>query len=153
MRLESKKGRVRHYFAKTLALVWYCWVYGCYLATPAVILTQYVWGEMGIGGIPESEGIKAVGQWSPWVAVGIPFLAAVVNRVFLESGEGRPKVLLHRVDVDRCGHEAYRRTVSVPKKREKQGWRRCCRWFLSLHLWLIIRCRWEDFKAWWKDPL
>ena len=152
-RLESKRGRVRHCFAKTLALAWYCWAYACYLVAPAAILSQYVRNEMRMDGIPESEGIKAVGQWSPWVAVGILFLVAVVNRAFSESGDGRPRVLLHSVDVDGCRHEACRRTVSVPEKREKQGWRRYCRWFLSLHLWPVIRCRWEDFKAWWKDPL
>ena len=140
-RLESKKGRVRHYFAKTLALAWYFWAYTCYLATPAVLLRNYVMSEMCIGGVPESESIKAIGQWSPWVAVGIPFLAAVVNRVLSVSGEGRPRVFLHRVDMDECGHEACRRTAFVPEKREKRGWRRYYRWFLSLHLWPVVRCR------------
>ena len=152
-RLESKRGRVRYYFAKTVALVWYFWAYACYLATPALVLTQYVMSEMSMGGIPESESIKAVGQWSPWVAVGIPFLAAVVNRVFLASEGDRPRVFLRGVGVGGCGHEACGRTVSVPEKTEKQGWRKCCQWFLSLQLWPVIRCRWEDFKTWWKDPL
>jgi hypothetical protein len=151
--LESKRGRVRHYFAKTVALAWYFWAYACYLATPAVILRQYVMSEIWMSGIPETESIKAVGQWSPWVVVGIPFLAAVVNRVFSAGGRERPRVFLRRVDVDGCGHEACGRTVSVPEKGEKQGWRKYCRWLLSLHLWPVICCRWEDFKAWWKDPL
>ena len=75
-------SKTRRTITKTFALAWYCWGCLAYPTWTALLLYLIVYIESNLSGLPESELPRAVGQWPPWVGVGLAVTAGLANRAW-----------------------------------------------------------------------
>lgn len=120
-------------------MLWYAWALLGYAAWPTYLIYVVVTYERAATrlDIPEAEGIDAVGQWSPWVVVGLTLLASIVDKARQKRVESlRP----------RASHD-----ISSSEIDSRPWWM-----FGAIQVWLYVqlaRRDWDDFRKWWEDPV
>lgn len=71
--------------AKTVATVWYFTAIFSYPLLVCIVMFFIYKAESAMDWVPESETKKAVGQWSPWMALLLALTAATFRRIFHKS--------------------------------------------------------------------
>jgi hypothetical protein len=143
-------------FSRAVSLMAYCF----FLLAPAVIsilVTNLVilsWMEKALDDLPEQDSITSVGQWAPWISVGVAILISFKTRFFpsprdkQSSEEGA--LLLHELE------QAQRDTgasIELPPVLE-----RVHHWLLHrapplAHGYLQILGSYTETIIWWNNPL
>jgi hypothetical protein len=126
--LEPDISRKNYLTAKYVAICWYFWANLCYIFWIPAAISDLVKAESVLSGIPESESLRAVGQWSSWLTVCLALVAAILNRIF------DPEWRAHERDADGIG---------AAEPRPEGGWWQVASW--------IIR-EWKDLKYGWRHP-
>jgi hypothetical protein len=128
--LEPDISRKNYLAAKYVAICWYFWANLCYIFWIPVAISDLVRGERILSGIPESESLRAVGQWSSWLTVCLALVVAILNRIF----DPEFRRMAHKRDAD---------GIRTAEPRPEGGWWQVTSW--------IIR-EWKDLKYWWRHP-
>jgi hypothetical protein len=69
--------RVRRFFAKSTAAVYYVHALFSLILTPFLFLGTIAFGELFLGTIGSSERSDAVESWGPWAVAGFALLATI----------------------------------------------------------------------------
>jgi hypothetical protein len=131
--------------AKMIALAWYCWAQFAYLNWLFIMIFGTVMREIQLKDLPESESPQSVGQWSPWVAVGLSLMAGLLSRVrkavrdYQESEE--------TMRLNRQGRDHPLALVEDQEASQNRLSKLTCRWRLA-----VVE-EWKDLCTWCRDPV
>jgi hypothetical protein len=149
---QNQQSKTRVWWARLPAIAWYIWGMSAFVLWPTVLFMQIYILEGVMNGIPESESLVSVGQWCSWVNVAFAFLAALYAKIRASRKNGKisakERILLDEVA---CAAGAGQLDKLPRFLRDPPEW-------LSRHpqIWssLVTLVReFQDFKAWWKDPV
>ena len=124
---------------RALATLLYTWGTLAYALWPTLFLRLVISFEKDLAylDLPEQERLQNVGQWAPWIGVGVTVILAIVHRIRQKNSEADDIWTLHK-------------TERPPKSRQPRwllGWDEGWYWVVRLE------SKWKDFAAWWKDPM
>ncbi|KAI0102800.1 hypothetical protein GGR51DRAFT_562255 [Nemania sp. FL0031] len=136
--LEEVNTRSRDDYARDVALSWYILCMIGYVGIPiALVLVVLELELVFFNGIPESEGLQAVGQWGPAVGLGVTFLLAIILRWLF------PEHDFHRyLELEKREHDVF----SYDTDQREQGWY----WKYPILAFPIQELR--DLRAWYRSP-
>ncbi|KAK2764396.1 Mannose-6-phosphate isomerase [Arachnomyces sp. PD_36] len=93
---------------------WAAWENFAFLALFGAVAANCIMNEVRIYGFPTNEEAQEVGQWAPWVAVGLVVLAQVINKYAKMRWEGGEP------DDEERGFDRVRRNLEASMTR--RGW-------------------------------
>ena len=124
--LEPRISRTRYLAAKYIALAWYILANLGYFLWIPVVMPLSVRNENWLETIPESESVRAIGQWGPWLTLALALASAVVSRL---------AELDHATEIFPIHWLQY------------QHYRSVYRQFVS---WIMLE--WKELRLWWRRP-
>lgn len=130
---SASEVKPRHiYIAKLLASCWFVCSWSARIILLMLPVVTVILSELPLAGLPESEAPRLVGQWAPFVYVGLALLASLIL-----------KFLNHR----RAGVQEQRRLIDIsyPDSTEPSK--------SPLRLYLNPYSIGKEFKTWWNDPV
>jgi hypothetical protein len=137
--LVYRRSDLRIRVAKCLATLYFFWALLSYLFWPV----YFVWGVISaeryfyFHQLPEQESPRNATQWSTYVGVGLALAAALRHRICSPTSD------VHNIWTLQSKHR--------PTGREKPWW--LLGWEEGWYWLVTVQEKWEEFVAWWNDPL
>jgi hypothetical protein len=139
-------SKMRCAIAKAIALAWYCWGCLAYLVWPALLLYTIVYNENSLSGLPEAEPPQAVGQWSPWVGVGLAVTAGIASKAWsARKTQEKDTLLLNDLELNTSIARQQTSGCYAPDRK--------ARWYHRWDVSAFLIDEWKDLECWWKDPI
>ena len=130
------------YVAKLLASCWFVCSCSARLILLMLPVVTVVLSELGLACLPESEAPRLVGQWAPFVYVGLALLASLILKFlncFRRVGVQEQRRIIYLSYPDSTG------PLQSPLCRLTENYER--------NLLLSPCLIWEEFRIWWNDPV
>ncbi|KAI0600578.1 hypothetical protein F4775DRAFT_39918 [Biscogniauxia sp. FL1348] len=137
---------IKKRFAKGVALICYFVDFLAYLFIPSYLVYNIYSLEVEVNSYPEQESLVAVGQWAPYIAVGL----AIFGAVFLRFRRGEKPGQKFEQDAGALGKgtEEWVRDLGLHEPPV------CIRQRRQLFTYYTVaQAMWIDFKMWFKDPV
>ena len=126
---------------KLLTSCWFVCSWSARIILLMLPVVTVVLSELTLAGLPESEAPRLVGQWAPFVYVGLALLASLILK-FLNSR--------------RIGVQEQRRLTYLSYTDSTEPLKfplHCLTEKYERNLLLSPCLAWKEFKVWWNDPV
>ena len=142
--LETSPSRARYITAKTFAAAWYFTANLSYVMFIGLTTFFTYQAEVSMKWLPESESKKAVGQWAPWMTLGLGVTAAVITRMVSKTEHNRGMINLSEIDLDE--KQTYEMAFMAKELTEDN-------WHLHQYIGALLIYESQEFKFWWQNTI
>ncbi|KAI1635854.1 hypothetical protein F4809DRAFT_423488 [Biscogniauxia mediterranea] len=139
-------GPIKKNVAKGIAIICYLVIFLTYPFAPSYLIYTIYSLEVEVDSYPEQESPVAVGQWAPYIAVGL----AIFGAVFVRFRRGEKPGGMSEQDAGALGKDVeewvkdsglHEPPIYIRRRRQLYTY------------WVIGQVMWKDLKMWWKDPI